>query len=88
MGFLGEAHKGAPAVKAHMDFVRQTDTDILKIMNENVFYDGMTRIYSTADDVHLIAEDVVLAGITAELGDIRSAVRLRAITRSFPPFTV
>ena len=47
--FPKEAHKGAPAVKAHMDFVRQTDTDILKIMNENVFYDGMTRIYSTAD---------------------------------------
>lgn len=47
--FPKEAHKGVPAVKAHMDFVRQTDTDILKVMNENVFYDGVTHIYSTAD---------------------------------------
>lgn len=47
--FPKEMHKGAPAVKAHMDFVKKTDTDILKIMNENVFCDGTTRIYSTSD---------------------------------------
>ena len=47
--FPKEMHAGAAAVKAHLDFVRQTDTDILKIMNENVFYDGVSKIYSTAD---------------------------------------
>lgn len=47
--FPREMHRGAPAVKAHMDFVKKTHTDILKIMNENVFYDGVTRIYSTSD---------------------------------------
>ena len=47
--FPKEMHRGAPAVKAHMDFVRATDTDILKIMNENIFCDGVTKIYSTAD---------------------------------------
>ena len=35
---------------------------------------ALSLIRNSADDVHLIAEDVVLAGITAELGDIRSAV--------------
>lgn len=47
--FPKEMQNGAPAVKAHMDFVRATDADILKIMNENVFHDGVTHIYSTAD---------------------------------------
>lgn len=47
--FPPEMHHGDAAVKAHLDFMKQTDTDILKIMNENVFHDGETKIYSTAD---------------------------------------
>ena len=37
-------HHGDAAIKAHLDFIRQTDTDILKVMNENFMYDGTTTI--------------------------------------------
>ena len=47
--FPKEMQRGAAAVKAHLDFVRQTQTDILKVMNENIFYDGVSKIRSTAD---------------------------------------
>ncbi|MHC1762295.1 MAG: uroporphyrinogen decarboxylase family protein [Negativicutes bacterium] len=37
-------HHGDNAVQAHLDFMKHTDTDILKIMNENLLYDGQTQI--------------------------------------------
>lgn len=37
MHFPPEAADGAEAVKAHLDFLKETDVDILKIMNENLF---------------------------------------------------
>lgn len=40
---------GDAAVNAHLNFVRETDTDILKVMNENIFYDGSSKIRSTSD---------------------------------------
>lgn len=43
-------HHGECAVKAHLDFMKETDTDILKIMNENILYDGNTRI-ERLDDI-------------------------------------
>lgn len=42
-------HHGDAAIKAHMDFVRDTGVDILKVMNENILCDGESRILSTAD---------------------------------------
>ena len=44
----GDEH-GIAAVNAHMDFMKQTDTDILKIMNENILYDGSSKIMCTND---------------------------------------
>lgn len=44
--FPESMHHGEAAVKAHMDFMEQTDTDILKVMNENILYDGETVITS------------------------------------------
>lgn len=43
-------HHGECAVKAHLDFMRQSNTDILKIMNENIFCDGDTKI-GRLDDI-------------------------------------
>ena len=40
---------GEAAVQAHLDFMEQTDTDILKVMNENILHSGETKILSTAD---------------------------------------
>jgi uroporphyrinogen decarboxylase len=37
-------HHGDQAIMAHLDFMKQTDTDILKIMNENILYDGKSQI--------------------------------------------
>lgn len=34
--FPESMHHGEPAVKAHLDFLAQTETDILKVMNENL----------------------------------------------------
>ena len=47
--FTKDKHHGDTAVKAHLEFMRQTGTDILKVMNENLMYDGVSRIRSTAD---------------------------------------
>ena len=47
--FPKEAMHGEAAVKAHLDFMAETDTDILKIMNENILYDGESRIMSSKD---------------------------------------
>ena len=38
--FPEECQHGEAAVKAHIDFMKQTNTDILKVMNENILYDG------------------------------------------------
>ena len=35
---------GEHVVQAHLDFVRQSGSDILKVMNENILWDGRTRI--------------------------------------------
>lgn len=40
---------GEQAVKAHLEFMKQTDTDIMKVMNENILYDGETKIMSSRD---------------------------------------
>lgn len=42
--FPQDMHHGEKAIKAHMDFMEHTDTDILKIMNENLLYDGDSKI--------------------------------------------
>lgn len=47
--FPEEEHSVRAAIDAHMDFVQHTQTDILKIMNENIFYDGTTKIRSSGD---------------------------------------
>lgn len=47
--FPAEARHGRVAVDTHLSFVRETDTDILKIMNENILHDEGVMIYSTAD---------------------------------------
>ena len=47
--FPESMHHGDAAIKAHMDFVRDTGVDILKVMNENLLYDGESKILSTAD---------------------------------------
>lgn len=48
--FPEESHHGNAAIRAHLDFMEQTDTDILKIMNENILYDGESHI-SCLDDI-------------------------------------
>lgn len=47
--FPKEMHHGGAAIQAHMNFMKDTDTDILKIMNENILYDGETMIETSAD---------------------------------------
>lgn len=47
--FPEEMHHGENAIRAHLDFMKQTDTDILKIMNENILYDGSTKIERLSD---------------------------------------
>lgn len=42
--FPAELHDGEAAVGAHMRFVRETEVDILKVMNENLLHDGVTLI--------------------------------------------
>ena len=49
--FPDEMHHGEAAIQAHMKFIEETDTDILKIMNENILYDGHTIIESE-NDIH------------------------------------
>lgn len=41
---------GQAAVDAHLKLAGEMDTDLIKIMNENVFWDGVTRI-SRLDDI-------------------------------------
>ncbi len=47
--FPEEAKHGDAAVKAHLNFIHETETDILKVMNENILYDGEAKIRSTRD---------------------------------------
>lgn len=47
--FPQEQHHGQAAIDAHLDFMAQTDSDIMKIMNENILYDGQTRISCLSD---------------------------------------
>lgn len=47
--FPEEMHHGDAAIRAHLNFMEQTGTDILKVMNENLLYDGSSKICSTAD---------------------------------------
>lgn len=47
--FPENMHHGEAAINAHLDFMKATNTDILKIMNENLLYDGESKILSTAD---------------------------------------
>lgn len=49
--FPDTMHHGEAAIQAHMNFMDQTDTDILKIMNENILYDGESVI-ATEDDIY------------------------------------
>lgn len=42
--FPEEMHSSQNAIKAHLEFMNETNTDILKIMNENILYDGSTKI--------------------------------------------
>lgn len=42
--FPKEKHHGQAAIDAHLDFMAKTDSDIMKVMNENILYDGQTRI--------------------------------------------
>lgn len=42
--FPEEQHHGENAIKAHWDFMEKTDSDIMKIMNENILYDGENHI--------------------------------------------
>lgn len=46
--FPQETHHGDEAIDVHMDFMRETGTDLLKVMNENVFY-GSDKVYSSRD---------------------------------------
>ena len=43
MHFSPEYANGESAVDAHIQFLKQTDTDILKIMNENLSPDRIMR---------------------------------------------
>jgi len=47
--FPESQHHGDAAIQAHLKFMEQTGTDILKVMNENLLYDGESKILSTAD---------------------------------------
>ena len=47
--FPKDKHHGDAAVRTHLEFMNQTGTDILKVMNENILYDGTSKILSTAD---------------------------------------
>lgn len=47
--FPQECGHGEAAVKAHLDFMSRTDTDILKVMNENILYDGSAKIMCLND---------------------------------------
>lgn len=47
--FPEEMHRGEKAVEAHLEFMSQTDTDILKVMNENLMHDGISHVRSTRD---------------------------------------
>lgn len=47
--FPENMHHGDAAIKAHLKFMEETGTDILKVMNENLLYDGESKIRSTAD---------------------------------------
>ena len=47
--FPQSCRHGEQAVKAHLEFMKQTDTDIMKVMNENILYDGETKIMSSRD---------------------------------------
>lgn len=47
--FPEEMHHGDAAIRAHLDFMEQTDSDILKIMNENILYDGESHISCLGD---------------------------------------
>ena len=47
--FPDKMHHGDAAVEAHLEFMRQTGTDILKVMNENLLYDGESKICNSAD---------------------------------------
>ncbi|WRS28061.1 uroporphyrinogen decarboxylase family protein [Oscillospiraceae bacterium MB08-C2-2] len=47
--FPKNMHHSDAATQAHLDYINQTDTDILKIMNENLFYTEGGRLYSTED---------------------------------------
>lgn len=49
--FPKEMHHGEAAVQAHLDFMEQTDTDLLKVMNENILYDGESVI-AAEEDIH------------------------------------
>ncbi len=42
--FPEDQHHGEAAIKAHLDFMERTDSDIMKIMNENLLYDGQSHI--------------------------------------------
>lgn len=42
-------HHGDAAIQAHLDFMKNTGTDILKVMNENQFYCPDGKIGCTAD---------------------------------------
>ena len=47
--FPQECQHGEAAVKAYIDFMNHTDTDILKVMNENILYDGESKIMCLND---------------------------------------
>ena len=47
--FPESMHHGDAAIRAHLKFMEETGIDILKVMNENLLYDGESRILSTAD---------------------------------------
>ena len=49
--FPKKMHHGDAAIQAHMKFMKETDTDILKIMNENILYDGESLI-ETVNDIN------------------------------------
>ncbi|WP_252198306.1 uroporphyrinogen decarboxylase family protein [Clostridium sp. MCC353] len=49
--FPDTMHHGEAAIQAHINFMEETDTDILKIMNENILYDGES-IIATENDIH------------------------------------
>lgn len=47
--FPEDTWEGDAAIAAHLDFMEQTDTDILKIMNENLLYQPGTEINRLSD---------------------------------------